>query len=147
MSSTPNFSMPLLHAAQAQKEITHNEALVLVDALLRGTVKAMLDDPAPLTPVAGQAWIVGAAPVGGWAGQAAKIAVFTEGGWRFATAPAGLQLRDEAAAICRRFDGSAWAAYPPIAAPTGGSVVDVEARSTLASVLGALQQAGLAGVT
>ncbi|MAF61280.1 MULTISPECIES: DUF2793 domain-containing protein [Pseudomonadota] len=147
MSFTPNFSMPMLHPAQAQKEITHNEALVLADALLRGAVKAMLNDPAPLAPAPGQAWIVGPAPIGAWVGQAGKIAICTDGGWRFATAPAGMQLRDDMAAVCRRFDGSAWSAYPPIAAPVGGSIVDAEARATLAAVLAALQQAGLASVT
>ena len=147
MSFTPNFSMPMLHPAQAQKEITHKEALVLTDSLLRGAVKAMLNDPAPLAPAPGQAWIVGPAPIGAWVGQAGKIAICTDGGWRFATAPAGMQLRDDMAAVCRRFDGSAWSAYPPIAAPVGGSIVDAEARATLAAVLAALQQAGLASVT
>ena len=147
MSSTPNFSMPLLHAAQAQKEITHNEALVLVDAMLAGIVVGMTNDPAALSALPGQAWIVGAAPVGAWAGQASKIAVFTEGGWRFATARDGLQLRDLAEGVFRRFDGSSWNAFPPIAAPVGGATVDAEARSTLIAVLAALRQAGFAAVT
>lgn len=147
MSTTANFSMPLLHAAQAQKEITHNEALVLVDALLPRTARALLDDPASLSPQPGEAWIVGSAPVGPWSGQAARIAIFTEGGWRFATAPSGLELLDEAASVHRRFDGSLWVAYPAISAPTGGAVVDVEARAVLALVLDALRQAGLVGVT
>lgn len=147
MSTTPNFSMPLLHAAQAQKEITHNEALVLVDALLRGTAKGLLNDPESLSSEPGEAWIVGPEPVGLWSGQAARIAIFTEGGWRFATAPSGLELLDETAAVRRRFDGSSWNDYPAIAVPTGGTVVDVEARAALALVLDALRQAGLAGVT
>ena len=147
MSSTPNFSMPLLHAAQAQKEITHNEALVLMDALLTGIVEAVANDPGSLSAAAGQSWIVGPAPVGAWAGQAGKIAVFTEGGWRLATAPAQLQLLDRAAGLRRRFDGSDWIAYPAIAEPTGGSTVDIEARAALGAVLAALRLAGLAGVT
>lgn len=136
-----------MHAAQAQKEITHNEALVLVDALLPRAARALLNDPASLSPQPGEAWIVGPAPVGHWSGQAARIAIFTEGGWRFATAPSGLELLDETAAVRRRFDGSSWVAYPGISAPTGGAVVDVEARAVLVQVLDALHRAGLAGVT
>lgn len=147
MSSTPNFSMPLLHAAQAQKEITHNEALVLVDAMLAGVVVGVANDPAALPALPGQAWIVGTAPVGAWADRTGNIAVFTEGGWRFATARDGLQLRDLAAGVFRRFDGSSWDAFPPIAAPAGGATVDAEARSTLNAVLAALRQAGFADVT
>ena len=32
--ASDRFALPLLHAGQAQKEITHNEALQLIDMLL-----------------------------------------------------------------------------------------------------------------
>ncbi len=35
---TSRLSLPLLHASQAQKEMTHNEALTLIDLLLHGCV-------------------------------------------------------------------------------------------------------------
>ncbi|MBL0914169.1 MAG: response regulator, partial [Sphingopyxis sp.] len=40
---TARYSLPLLALAQAQKEVTHNEALVLLDAMMPG-----LDGPATL---------------------------------------------------------------------------------------------------
>ncbi len=147
MPSTPNFTLPLLYAAQAQKEITHNEALVLIDALLAGVIVAMANDPAGLSPQPGEAFIVGDAPVGLWAAQARRIAIFSDGGWRFAPPVTAMRLFDRTAGIIRRFDGSNWLGYPAIADATGGSVVDAEARNTLAAVLVALRQAGLAAVT
>lgn len=147
MSSTPNFTLPLLHAAQAQKEITHNEALVLIDALLAGTVYGLSNDPAALSPQPGETWIIGNSPSGAWSGQAHRIAVFSAGGWRFAPAVAGMRMFDRAAGVVRHFDGITWRGFGAIADVAGGSVVDVEARITLTAMLAALRQAGLAAVT
>lgn len=147
MSVTPNFAMPLLHAAQAQKEITHNEALMILDALLPGVVIGIKDDPEALSPSPGDVWIVGSAPVGAWAGYAGRLAIFTEGGWRFAPAPQGMQMLDREAGVRHKFDSGGWNAYPVIAEPAGGTTVDIEARETLSAVLATLRLAGLAAVT
>ena len=44
---TPRFALPMLSVAQAQKETTHNEALVLIDALLHAPV---VDGPLATPP-------------------------------------------------------------------------------------------------
>ncbi|WP_017672454.1 DUF2793 domain-containing protein [Blastomonas sp. AAP53] len=147
MSSTPNIALPLLYAAQAQKEITHNEALLLIDALLPGSVVARANDPSALSPQPGDAWIIGPAPLGAWAGHSAKIGVFSEGGWRFAPAVPGMRLFDRAAGAVCQYDGSGWVAAPAIADPSGGETIDAEARATLAGMLAALRSAGLLAVT
>ena len=147
MPHSPNFAFPLLYSAQAQKEITHNEALVLIDALLPGTVVAQADDPGDFTPLAGEAWIIGNTPLSAWEGHPGEIAVYTEGGWRFARPVAGIRLLDRTANLVRRYDGSAWVASHAITEPSGGATVDEEARATLSTVLAALRQAGLVAVT
>jgi hypothetical protein len=38
MTVTPHLALPLMAAAQAQKHVTHNEALRLLDGLVQGTV-------------------------------------------------------------------------------------------------------------
>lgn len=146
MPSTPNFDLPLLHAAQVQKEITHNEALTLIDALLAGAVVAVSNSPPTPLPQPGRAWIVGDTPTGAWTGQASRIAIFSVGGWRFAPPVSGLHLRDDAAGVLRRYDGNAWLAYPAIAEPAGGAVVDAEARAALGAVVSALRLAGFAAL-
>jgi Protein of unknown function (DUF2793) len=40
MTNTPRLALPAIEAAQAQKHVTHNEALTLLDALTQLAVKA-----------------------------------------------------------------------------------------------------------
>lgn len=134
-------------AAQAQKEITHNEALVLVDALLSGCIEGVASDPDSVDADEGRAWIVGSSPLGLWAGHAAAIAVFTSGGWRFAPPVAGMRLYDRTSATMRVYDGGGWLGPGGIADPEGGTSIDVEARSTLTALLAVLRHLGLLAVT
>jgi len=83
LTSTDRLTLPLIESNQAQKHITHNEALRIVDAMLHLTLEAVdLNDP-PASPQSGQAWIVGDAPTGTWALHAEKIAAFDSDGWQF----------------------------------------------------------------
>lgn len=147
MSVTPNFNMPLLFAAQAQKEITHNEAIVLIDALLAGCVQGIANDPASLLPADGQAWIIGDAPTGSWSGRAGQVAVFTAGGWRHAPAVEGMRLYDRAANAVRMYSGASWSDPAAVAVPTGGAVTDSEARSAIAAIVAALRESGIIAKT
>lgn len=147
MSHTPNFSMPLLHAAQSQKEITHNEALIIIDALLAGVASGIASDPSMVVPQAGGAWIVDGSATGEWAGRAWQIAIFSEGGWRFARPATGMRLLDRASGLVRTFDGTQWLLPDTVEGPSGGATIDIEARATLGEVLTALRQAGLLAVT
>ena len=60
-TSTPRHQLPYLAVGQAQKEITHNQALVRIDALLQPLVEAELSaPPASLAESqAGKCWLVG----------------------------------------------------------------------------------------
>ncbi|MDR6834291.1 MULTISPECIES: DUF2793 domain-containing protein [unclassified Sphingopyxis] len=140
---TPRFALPLLALAQAQKEMTHNEALTLIDALVHAAVMAgPLNDP-PSAPVPGQCWLVGAAATGAWAGQATAIALWTVGGWRFAAASPAMQVTRLTDGARLRFEAGEWVAPVAISAPSGGSTADTEARSTLTTLIAALEAQGL----
>lgn len=143
MPATPRFALPLLAVAQAQKEVTHNEALTLLDALVHAAVEAGPIATPPASPVEGQCWIVGAAPTGAWAGQENAIAIRTGGGWRFASPRAGMIATRLTDGAQLRFDGGAWAAPATIAAPSGGSTIDSEARSALSTLILHLAAQGL----
>src|SRR3546814_7062671 len=93
LPTTARFQLPLLAAAQAQKEVTHNEALTLLDALVQPVVEAGPQNSPPLAPAVGQCWLVGAAPTAEWSEAAGTIALWTAGGWRFAAPFAGIDRK------------------------------------------------------
>lgn len=143
MPTTPRFALPLLAIAQAQKEVTHNEALTLLDALVHAAIEAGPLAAPPAGPAAGQCWLVGTAPTGAWAGQGNAIALWTPGGWRFAAPRGGMQVTRLADGARLRFDGGAWVAPATIEAPSGGSTIDSEARSAILSLILHLDAQGL----
>lgn len=140
---TPRFALPLLAVAQAQKEVTHNEALVLLDALLHAAVQAGPLAAPPAEPVEGQCWLVGEAPTAAWTGQADAVALWTAGGWRFAAPRAGMRITRLADGAWLRFDNGVWSEPSILAAPTGGSTIDSEARSAISTLILHLAAQGL----
>ena len=143
MPATPRLALPLLAVAQAQKEVTHNEALTLIDALLHAAVEAGPVDAPPANPAEGQCWIVGTDPAGAWTGQEDAIAIYTGGGWRFAPPREGMRATRLADGVMLRFDGGLWAAPATIVAPSGGSTIDSEARSAISTLILHLAAQGL----
>ena len=108
MSASNRLALPLLDAAQAQKHVTHNEALVALDALVQASVSSRNVVTPPLLPTEGLRVLVGTAATGGFAGHDGALAAFDDGGWSFSTPRVGwrLHVADEKALLL--FDGSAW---------------------------------------
>ncbi len=106
-------SLPFLMPAQAQKHITHNEALEQLDLVVQLAVLEFDALNPPLVPVDGQIWALGAAPTGDWAGQGGRLAAWRAGAWVFVTPAAGWQAA--MGNVLRLFDGTAWVA--PAMAP------------------------------
>ncbi len=82
MTTTPDLGIPELAQAQSTPEITHNEALILLQALDNGVINATTTAP-PGSPVDGDSYIVGASATGAWSGYDNHIAIYYNGGWRF----------------------------------------------------------------
>lgn len=143
MPGTARFALPLLGIAQAQKEVTHNEALTLLDALVQPVVEAGPQNAPPLTPATGQGWIVGDAPSGAWAGEAGALALWTTGGWRFIAPRDGMRTVRSSDGAVLRFAGGAWVEPDALASPAGGAVVDSEARAAIDALILALAGHGL----
>ncbi len=134
--------LPLLAAGQAQKDVTHNEALTLVDAAIAPVVVAVGTIAVPVAAVAGDCWIVGTGAGGAWTGQAGALAVQTGGGWRFVDLPQGAMVTERASGARWLRTASGWQAPATIAGPSGGAVVDAEARAALTELLNALSARG-----
>lgn len=89
MSTTPILALPLLAAAQAQKHVTLNEALFLLDALTQIAVKELGRNSPPDQPMAGDRYIVGTAPTANFTGKAGMLAAFDGAAWTYTTLRAG----------------------------------------------------------
>lgn len=106
---SPILSLPLLQASQAQKHVTHNEALMQLDLLVQLTVADRTLTAPPGSPAEGQRHIVAAAATGDWAGQAGKIALWLDGAWQVIAPMTGWRAWVVAEALELAFDGAVWA--------------------------------------
>jgi hypothetical protein len=88
MAQTENLHLTLLEAGQAQKHVTVNEALRLLDAVVQLAVASVTATP-PGTPVEGERHIVGAGASGLWSGHDGDIALRRDGAWTFIAPKAG----------------------------------------------------------
>lgn len=113
MSDTPNLSLPLLAAGQAQKHVTHNEALQALDTLLHCAVLDRDLATPPAAPDEGERYIVAAGSSGAWNGRAGQIAAWRNGAWAYHVPAAGflVYLVDEATLLLH--DGSSFVPATP----------------------------------
>ena len=109
MATTSHLGLTLVEQSQAQKEVTVNQALTRIDAVLNtGAISRTINTP-PGSPSSGDLYIIGASPTGDWAGHAGELAYYDQI-WRFITQGEGMTLwvNDEDAIYS--YDGSAWTA-------------------------------------
>jgi hypothetical protein len=140
-SATPALGLPLLYAGQAQKEFFVNEALCLLDALHARSVTASQSAP-PASAADGTCYRVTASATGAWAGQEDHLAVLVGGAWHFVAPVEGMVVFDRAADGLVIFR-SQWEPAVPVAAPSGGTVIDLEARAILTALIAALTTMGV----
>lgn len=120
MSDTAKLKLPLLATSQAQKEITHNAALLALDVLTMPSVINATTAAPPASPAEGDAYIVAAGATGAWAGREGDIAAWYSG-WRFHDPAEGWTVWDRAVDRMLVYDSTAWVnlvrlAKPPAAA-------------------------------
>ncbi len=120
MPTTPNLSLPYLEAGQAQKHVTLNESLRLLDAVTQLAVIAISASP-PSEPDEGERHIVGASPSGAFAGHANAVAAFQDGAWVFLAPQAGWRAWRAADETLLIWNGTAWSTLSG-----GGGEGDVE---------------------
>ena len=123
---TNHLKLPFLAAAQAQKHVTHNEALTLLDtavqlAVLDATLTAPLGSPAD-----GDRHIVAASATGAWAGKDGQIATWVDGAWAFAAPEAGWLAFDIGTSTLLAFVSGTWQS----AAAGSGSVDKLGVNAT-----------------
>jgi Protein of unknown function (DUF2793) len=112
MSDTPLLVLPYLAASQAQKHVTYNEALSLLDGIVQLSVISRALASPPATPSDGDRYLIAASPTAAWAGHAGQVTLRMDGAWRFLSARKGWVLWIEAENILTVFDGTAWVVPP-----------------------------------
>ena len=159
--TTPRFTLPFILPGQAQKELFHNEALVRADLLLHPAVEGPPAATPPADPQSGQIWLVAESGQGDWQGHGGALAAWTAGGWRFASPVPGMMVWLKSASRWIHWSGTAWSGQFPVEAvlvdeqqvvgprqpevpsPSGGTLIDSEARASVSALIVALKTHGL----
>ena len=156
------FALPFILPGQAQKEAFHNEALSLIDAALHAAVEEGPLATPPVSPEAGQCWLIAGGATGAWAGKADALACWTGGGWRFVAPHPGMLAWDKASGVWLHWQGEGWsdgnmpasrftiggeqvvgARLPDVPSPSGGTTIDSEARDAVDAIIATLKSHGL----
>ena len=132
-------------AGQAQKEGHVNEALARIDAALHAAIEGELAVP-PTSPAEGQCWLIAASDSGAWAGRSGQLASYAGGNWLFIAPRDGLRVLNRASGQEIRYHG-AWKVAARPAGPTGGTIIDAEARAAVTALIAALTTAGILSAT
>ncbi|WP_103256905.1 DUF2793 domain-containing protein [Tabrizicola aquatica] len=105
---TTHLLLPYILASQAQKHVTHNEALRLLDAMVQLSVLDRTRTAPPASPVDGDRHIVASGATGLWSGWDLNIAFWVDGVWmRLVPRPGWLAwIAEEQAFVV--WTGSAW---------------------------------------
>jgi len=108
MSDSPNLNLPYIIASQAQKHITHNEAIKALDVIVQLSVlnKNLLTVPA--LPNDGDRHIVAPNATGSWVNKDNQIAAYQDGAWIFYPAQIGWSAWVADLSQLHAWDGTDW---------------------------------------
>ena len=125
MAETSQFGLPLLSNSQAQKSVTVNESLSILDAVAQlRFVSSTITDP-PVAVVDGEAFWVSPGATGEWFGQDRTIAIACNGGWRFVIPKIGWNAYNIETGTSQLFDGTNWLDCT-LAATASGTATEYE---------------------
>ena len=116
----------------------------------------------PASPVLGACYIVASSPTGAWTGKPLNLATYTAGGWRFVVPIEGMTAFVRSSSIWATFRSGGWelgilrgsnvtvggqqvvgGRAAAISAPSGGAVVDADARAVIGQIFTMLRLHGL----
>ncbi len=112
MTATPNLDLPYIMASQAQKHVTHNEAIRKLDALVNPVVVNNDQTQPPASPAEGECFIVALPASGVWQGHDNEIATWQDGAWAYFQPNTGWDVYVIALNKHLLWDGAAWVPTP-----------------------------------
>jgi len=135
MTDTPRLALPAIEAAQAQKHVTHNEALVLLDCLVQLAVESRTLAAPPVSPAEGASYIPAVGASGAWSGWDNQIALFNGGGWQHIAPVSGLKAWVKAERLTLTYEDGVW--RDGIALTANGGRVTLRAKEEELTLSGA----------
>ena len=111
--TTGNLLLPYILAAQAQKHVSHNEALRLLDGLVQLSVLDRDLTAPPASPSEGDRYIVATGATGDWSGWDLNVAFWTDGAWLRLPPRVGWRAWVEDEAMLLVYDGTDWVGTTP----------------------------------
>ena len=108
MTDTTHLGLPFIEGSQAQKHVTHNEALRILDSVVQIGVLDIDRTAPPSSPAEGDRHIVASGAMGAWAGHAGAVTVREDGAWRFFAPKLGWCAWSDADGVLLVYDGAAW---------------------------------------
>lgn len=101
-------SLPYILPQQAQKHVTHNDALQDLDTLVHLSLRELDRATPPTDPQEGAAYSLHPSATGIWANHAGEIAAYQSGAWRFYKPENGWRAWHQAAGQSVVFQNGAW---------------------------------------
>ncbi|KZL25609.1 DUF2793 domain-containing protein [Pseudovibrio sp. WM33] len=149
--TTSRLALPYITAAQAQKHVTHNEALRLLDGLIQMRVLNSTSAAPPSAPSEGDAYIVNSPATDAWTGWEKDMAFYADGSWFRLPALDGMRAWDAGAGTLLIYTAGSWKALPEVLSLVKSAPLVHIARGPLGGTtgLGVLEEtlADLAGST
>ena len=144
--TTPILQLPYILPSQAQKHVTHNEAIRVLDVLVQLAVSARNLGAPPASPAQGDRYIVAAGASGAWAGKVGQIALFENGAWQFFVPSEGWTAWVTSEQVLASYNGAVWVSQadaPLIVGLLGiSATADANNRLSLSSPATLLNHAG-----
>lgn len=113
MDTSPRFSLPMIIAAQAQKHLTHNEALVQMETLIQPVVQDMAALTPPAAPEDADCVVVGSGASDAFAGKDDSVAAWIADAWHFHTPQPGWMVVLASSAMAYVYGAEGWAPLAP----------------------------------
>lgn len=108
MTDTPRLGLPAIEAAQAQKHITHNEALALLDTLVQLAVESRSLTSPPGLPAEGDCYIPAPGATGAWSGWDLQLAAFSGGAWTRIVPKSGMKAWIKSERLTVTYEDGIW---------------------------------------
>ncbi len=106
--TTARLGLPLIQPSQAQKHVTHNDALLILDVATQLVVQSFEAVTPPESPDDGALYALGSSPQDAWSDQAGKLALWWDSQWRYFEPQEGWRAILSGSAQIRIRQGGGW---------------------------------------